>query len=107
LSKGDTIIFTGRSDLLLKGTKPSAAPAAPPGLPAEIEQSAAQIESAVPVIAITEPTAPGGVAEAKPTPAEPGASPRASAKAKLAGKNATKIATHSKPKMSKVRRNAG
>lgn len=29
LSKGDTIIFTGRSSLLLKGTKPSATPAAP------------------------------------------------------------------------------
>ena len=31
LSKGDTIIFTGRSSLLLKGTKPSATPAAPRG----------------------------------------------------------------------------
>ena len=107
LSKGDTIIFTGRSDLLLKGTKPSAASAVPPGLPAEIEQSAAQIESAVPVIAITEPTAPGGVAEAKPTPAEPGASSRASAKPNLAGKRPTKTAAHSKPTMSKVKRNAG
>ena len=107
LSKGDTIIFTGRSDLLLKGTKPSAAPAAPPGLPAEIEQSAAQIESAVPVIAITEPTAPGGVAEAKPTTAEPGASSRASAKPNLAGKRPAKTAAPAKPTMSKVKRNAG
>jgi lipopolysaccharide export system protein LptC len=107
LSKGDTIIFTGRSDLLLKGTKPSAAPAAPPGLPAEIEQSAAQIESVASVMAITEPTAPGGVAEAKPTPAEPGARPRASAKPKLAGKRAAKTAAHSKPQMSKVKRNVG
>jgi hypothetical protein len=107
LSKGDTVIFTGRSDLLLKGTKPSAAPAVPPGLPAEIEQSAAQIESAVPVMAITEPATSGGVAEVKPTSAEPGARPRVSTKAKLAGKHAAKTAAHSKPKMSKVKRNVG
>jgi hypothetical protein len=107
LSKGDTIIFTGRSDLLLKGTKPSAASAAPPGLPAEIEQSAAQIESVAPVMAITEPTAPGGVAEAKPTPAEPDARPRASTKPKLAGKHPGKTTVHGAPNTSKVKRNAG
>ena len=34
LDKGDTIIFTGRSHLLLKAAKPNAASAAPPALPA-------------------------------------------------------------------------
>jgi lipopolysaccharide export system protein LptC len=107
LSKGDTVIFTGRSDLLLKGTKSSATPGAPPGLPAEIEQSAAQIESTVFTMAVTESTAPGGVAEAKPTPAEPAARPQAAANPKLTSKRAAKTPAHSKPKKSKVKRNAG
>jgi len=47
------------------------------------------------------------VAEAKLAPAEPGASPRASAKPNLAGKRPAKTAAHSKPTMSKVKRNAG
>jgi lipopolysaccharide export system protein LptC len=103
LSKGETIIFTGRSDLLLKGTKPSEAPAAPPELPAEIAQSAAQIENADAVAAIAEPTASSGVAEAKP--AEPGATPGNSAKPKSSAKHAA-----SKPRVSnvkRVKRNAG
>src|SRR5215831_15670564 len=37
LDKGDTIIFSGKSNLLLKGSKPSSQPAAsPPGLPSEV-----------------------------------------------------------------------
>jgi lipopolysaccharide export system protein LptC len=94
LSKGDTIIFTGRSDILLKGTKPSAAPAAPPGLPAEIAQSAAQIENAGPVMAIAEPAARSGVAEAKP--AEPGARPQNSVNPKTSTKHAAKTPAHGK-----------
>ena len=108
LSKGDTIIFTGRSDLLLKGAKASTAPAEPPGLPAEIAQSAAQIEHAVPVMAIAELTAPSGAAEAKP--AEPGARPQNAAKPKLSAKHAAKTPANSKPRVSKVKRvkrNAG
>lgn len=46
IDKGDTIIFTGKSDLLLKGTKPSANPATPPTLPTEVEEAAARIEAA-------------------------------------------------------------
>jgi lipopolysaccharide export system protein LptC len=104
LSKGDTIIFMGRSDLLLKGTKPSAAPAAPPELPAEIAESAAQIEHAIPA----EPAASSGVAEAKP--AESGARPQNAAKPKFSAKHAAKIPANSKPRVSKVswvKRNAG
>jgi lipopolysaccharide export system protein LptC len=107
LSKGDTIIFTGRSNLLLKGTKPSAALAAPPELPAEIAESAAQIENAAPAIGTAEPAAPTGVAEANP--AESGA-PQNAAKPELAAKRAGKTRANSKPRVSKVKRvkqNAG
>jgi lipopolysaccharide export system protein LptC len=45
--KGNTIVFTGKSNLLLKGTKPTARPAAsPPTLPAEVAETAAQLEAA-------------------------------------------------------------
>jgi hypothetical protein len=46
LSKGETIIFMGHCDLLLKGAKPNTATAAPPALPPEVEEAAAQIEAA-------------------------------------------------------------
>ena len=46
IDKGDTIFFTGKSNLLLKGSKPSAQPAAsPPGLPPDVAETAAQIEA--------------------------------------------------------------
>jgi lipopolysaccharide export system protein LptC len=108
LSKGDTIIFTGRSDLLLKGTKPSSASAEPPELPAEIAQSAAQIENAVSVMAVAEPTASAGMAEAKP--AEPRVRPQNAAKPKLSARPAAKTPANSKPRVSEgrqVKRNAG
>lgn len=47
LDKGQIVIFSGRSNLLLKGSRPSPKPAiSPPTLPAEVEQAAAQIEAA-------------------------------------------------------------
>jgi len=47
LDKGDTIIFTGESTLLLKGSKPSTRPAVnPPGLPSGLAETAARIEAA-------------------------------------------------------------
>jgi lipopolysaccharide export system protein LptC len=47
VDKGDTIIFTGTSHLLLKGTKPSGHPAAsPPTLPPDVAETAAALESA-------------------------------------------------------------
>jgi lipopolysaccharide export system protein LptC len=47
LDKGDTIVFTGKSDLLLKGSRPTAKPTkSPPTLPAEVEETAARIEAA-------------------------------------------------------------
>ncbi len=47
LDKGNTVIFTGTSNLLLRGTKPSVDPdIKPPTLPAEVAETAAQIEAA-------------------------------------------------------------
>ncbi len=48
--KGDTIVFTGRSRLLLKETRPSRAAAVPPALPADVERKAAEIAAALPVM---------------------------------------------------------
>jgi Lipopolysaccharide-assembly, LptC-related len=53
--KGDTIIFTGRSNLLLKGTTPKAATAAPPALPSDVEAAAAQIEAAATLLPLVMP----------------------------------------------------
>jgi lipopolysaccharide export system protein LptC len=86
LDKGDIIIFTGQSSLLLKGTKPDApatTAAAPADLPAPVAQAAAQLEAkeearAVPV---TRPApakhaaAPAHHAAAKP-PAHPKPAPK-------------------------------
>ena len=71
-SKGETIVFTGKSDLLLKGTKPNSAPASPPELPPEIEQSAAQIESIAPAILAADPTLPADTSNSTPQRLEPG-----------------------------------
>ena len=46
LDNGDTIIFTGRSHLVLKGTKPSTAAPAPAALPSAVAKTAAQIAAA-------------------------------------------------------------
>jgi lipopolysaccharide export system protein LptC len=45
LDKGDTIIFTGRSDLLLNGAKENGPKAEPPALPPSVAQHAAAVES--------------------------------------------------------------
>jgi lipopolysaccharide export system protein LptC len=44
--KGDTIIFTGRSDMLLRGAKPNATGNPPPGLPDTVASTAARVEAA-------------------------------------------------------------
>lgn len=54
LDKGDTIIFTGRSHLILKGTKPSESPTSPPALPAAVMTTAAAVEAA----AVASPPSP-------------------------------------------------
>jgi hypothetical protein len=46
VDRGNTIVFTGKSNLLLKGSKPAAHPAAsPPTLPAEVAETAAALEA--------------------------------------------------------------
>ncbi|HEX3861604.1 MAG TPA: LPS export ABC transporter periplasmic protein LptC [Stellaceae bacterium] len=56
LDKGDTIIFTGKSDMLLRGAKPNAGKAAPTGLPAPVAAAAAQTAAAAkPILAKAAP----------------------------------------------------
>jgi lipopolysaccharide export system protein LptC len=91
LDKGDRIIFTGRSNLLLKGTKPNANPASPPALPAEVLETAARIEAAAstsPAVAPEEP--PRGDADAKPALTEPAAKSPPPAKSHVAVKRDAK-----------------
>jgi len=45
LGKGDTIIFTGKSDLLLRGAAPGTAKRAPPALPAPVAVLATRVEA--------------------------------------------------------------
>jgi lipopolysaccharide export system protein LptC len=66
IDKGDIVIFTGQSNLLLKSTKEQTAPPAPAAVPAPVAQAAAQIEAkaeAKPVV----PPAPAAQ-KAKPAP---------------------------------------
>jgi lipopolysaccharide export system protein LptC len=66
LDKGDTIIFTGTSNLLLKGTKPNMNSAIkPPTLPGEVAETAARIETAAMTAAgaAPEPAAPKATAQ--------------------------------------------
>jgi lipopolysaccharide export system protein LptC len=73
LDRGNTIVFTGNSNLLLKGTKPSAHPAAgPPTLPAEVAETAAALEAAA---VAPEAIVPGAIAPETPVAANPLAGP--------------------------------
>src|SRR4051812_33435037 len=45
IDKGDTIIFTGRADMLLNGARRTVAKSAPPSLPAPVAQLASQVEA--------------------------------------------------------------
>jgi lipopolysaccharide export system protein LptC len=82
VDQGNTIVFTGRSYLLLKGTKPDASLAgAPPSLPAEVAETAAAVEAAA---AAQEPVGPEAAAIADPrarsTPSASTAKPELAAK---------------------------
>lgn len=67
LDKGDIIIFTGRSHLVLKGSKPGNAASPAPALPPAIAQTAAQIEAA----AVIEPVKRRSEVAAEPARARP------------------------------------
>jgi lipopolysaccharide export system protein LptC len=69
VDRGNTIVFTGKSNLLLKGTKPSAHPAAtPPTLPAEVAETAAALEAAA---VAPEPTVHGAIVHGAVAPETP------------------------------------
>jgi lipopolysaccharide export system protein LptC len=56
LGKGDTILFTGKSDMLLRGAPPGAAKRAPAALPAPVAAIATRVEAeAKPVLAAARP----------------------------------------------------
>jgi lipopolysaccharide export system protein LptC len=83
VDRGNTIVFTGKSNLLLKGTKPNAHPAAdPPTLPTEVTERAAALEAAAvaprpiaPGATAPGATAPGATALEPPVTANPVAAP--------------------------------
>jgi lipopolysaccharide export system protein LptC len=57
LDKGDTIVFTGKSDLLLRHATPGTEKSVPPALPAPVAATAARVEAAAkPVLAAAAPT---------------------------------------------------
>ncbi len=73
VDRGNTIVFTGKSNLLLKGTKPSARPAAsPPTLPAEVAETAVALEAAA---MAPEAIVPGATTPETPVAANPSAGP--------------------------------
>ena len=106
LSNGETIIFTGESSLLFKGTKSSSAPAEPAALPAAVEAMAAQIEAAaVSPVAPPMPLPPAG-AVAKPTHLRPTATHVAS-KPQPSAKHAGRIPMRDKRVVTMVRHHDG
>ncbi len=103
LEKGDTIIFTGNSNLRLKGTKPNANRATPAALPVEIEAAAARIEAAAtaPAAVAPEPPGPASVV-AEPAIAEPTINP-AAAKSQGGAKRDAKLPRSGAPAGAKAR----
>jgi lipopolysaccharide export system protein LptC len=70
LDRGDTIIFTGRSDARLRGAKPGTVRSAPAALPGPVSATAAQVAAAAkPILAAAHP--------ALTTPQHPAAKPPA------------------------------
>ncbi len=101
LSKGETIIFTGQSSLVLRGAKSAAPATEPPALPAEVEKSAAQIEAnaaAIPVVMLM-PTLPSGAlgksTRGKPAHGKPTDRSAAAAKPRPAARHLPKLSPSS------------
>jgi len=107
LSKGDTIIFTGQSSLLLKGTKPNGAPAEPPTPPAEIVDDAARLEVAATAAPLAEPLRrlPDRTMT-KPRQGKPGASPHGDARHQPAVRHDAKIPPSNRSAVAKVKHDA-
>jgi lipopolysaccharide export system protein LptC len=91
LDKGDTIIFTGKSDVLLKAAKPGTEKRAPVALPAQIAVAAARTAvDAKPLLAAAKPAS----AAAKPAAGRHPATPRRHTARPAHG---AKAAPHAKP----------
>jgi lipopolysaccharide export system protein LptC len=105
VEKGDTIIVAGRSNLLLKGAKPSEASAGPPGLPGEVEESIAQTENAMPGTDTAEPTPTGGASDPEPVLGTPSAKPPTATKGNLTAGHAGKPPMKTKSRVSRVMQN--
>jgi lipopolysaccharide export system protein LptC len=87
LGKGDTIMFTGTSDMLLRGAMPGTAKSAPAALPAAIAAAAVQVEAAAkPALAAAVPAARRQAAAAAAARNRPAHSGKAPAHAKPAAK---------------------
>jgi lipopolysaccharide export system protein LptC len=85
IDKGDIVIFTGQSNLLLKSTKQQSPAPAPADVPAPVAQAAKQLEAKAEATHVVSAPPP-----AHPSPAHPAA-------AKSAPNGATKTAPHPKP----------
>ena len=108
LSKGETIIFTGESHLLFKGTKPSGTSAEPPALPAAVESKAEQIGTAAAVSPVPAPTlSPSARALAATTHSRAAATPHAVAKSQAAAKHAGRTPVRDMRAAAKVTHNGG
>lgn len=68
IDKGDIVIFTGRSNLLLKGTKEQVPPPAPAAVPAPVAQAAAQLEAKAEATHIIPPRPAATAQKPKPAP---------------------------------------
>ena len=90
LGKGDTILFTGRSDMLLRGAQQGTAKHAPAGLPAPVAAIATQVEAAAkPVLAAALPVSTAKPVARRPAAARPAHGKTAPAHAKPAAKQKT------------------
>jgi lipopolysaccharide export system protein LptC len=105
VDRGNTIVFTGKSNLLLKGTKPTAHPAASaPTLPAEVAETAAKLEAAA---AASETTTPETPVTASPAPTKPAAKPDPVVKSQSLAKRDAKAPSPKAPVGVRAKRDAG
>jgi hypothetical protein len=108
--QGNMVFFTGRSNLLLKGSRPSThASASPPGLPAPIAETAAALEAAAIADDRGVPDASvGAKAPAQAAPVAPQARPDATARSRNLAKRDGKLPVERSPvERSPVERSLG
>ncbi|HZT88732.1 MAG TPA: LPS export ABC transporter periplasmic protein LptC [Stellaceae bacterium] len=79
LNGGNTIIFTGSSDVSLTSAKQSAAPAQPAAMPAAVAETAGRIEAAADVLLAAAPAVAPPAPAAKAAPRHAAAAPRRAA----------------------------